>query len=75
MQLMSVNGRRQPDESWIDTIPVPATTRGIPGQAVVRMSFRTYTGPCVFHCHILAHEDNGMMANINVTSRPFAPAR
>ena len=75
MQLMSVNGRRQPDESWIDTIPVPATTRGIPGQVVVRMSFRTYTGPYVFHCHILAHEDNGMMANINVTSRPFAPAR
>ncbi|MBM3664389.1 MAG: multicopper oxidase family protein [Actinobacteria bacterium] len=74
MQLMSVNGRRQPDDSWIDTIPVPATSKGVPGHVVVRMSFRTYTGPYVFHCHILAHEDNGMMANINVTSRPFAPA-
>ena len=45
----------------------------MPGTVVVRMSFRTYTGPYVFHCHILAHEDNGMMANVNVTSADFAP--
>ena len=37
------------------------------GSVVMRMRFRDYTGQYVFHCHILAHEDNGMMAVVNVS--------
>jgi FtsP/CotA-like multicopper oxidase with cupredoxin domain len=33
---------------------------------VVRMRFTDFTGKFVFHCHILNHEDNGMMAVIEV---------
>jgi FtsP/CotA-like multicopper oxidase with cupredoxin domain len=31
------------------------------------MRFRTFTGMYVFHCHILNHEDNGMMGVVNVS--------
>ncbi len=71
MQLMTVNGTRPRwgADSWFDTIAVPATSkRAGNGRVVVRMNFRTYTGSYVFHCHILAHEDNGMMANVQVGS-------
>ena len=71
MQLMSSNGIKPKygADSWIDTIQVPARSKAAgPGRVVVRMAFRTYTGPYVFHCHILAHEDNGMMNNVQVIS-------
>jgi FtsP/CotA-like multicopper oxidase with cupredoxin domain len=48
---------------WHDTIPLP------PKQEVyVVMSFdaRQQIGRFVFHCHILRHEDNGLMAPIEV---------
>ncbi|WP_390914083.1 multicopper oxidase domain-containing protein [Pseudosulfitobacter sp. SM2401] len=39
----------------------------MPDQAVVRMNFRPdVTGKTVYHCHILPHEDNGMMAKMRV---------
>ena len=33
--------------------------------AVIRMKFRTFEGPFVFHCHTLQHEDSMMMFNID----------
>ncbi|NTE87739.1 multicopper oxidase domain-containing protein [Agrobacterium rubi] len=33
---------------------------------VVRMRFLGWPGKTVFHCHILPHEDTGMMQNILV---------
>jgi FtsP/CotA-like multicopper oxidase with cupredoxin domain len=48
---------------WHDTIPLP------PGQPVfVVMSFDAdqQVGRFVFHCHILKHEDSGLMAPIEV---------
>jgi hypothetical protein len=46
---------------WCDTINVPA------GQsATVRHRFGPYTGVSVFHCHILTHEDHGMMSLIEL---------
>lgn len=41
-----------------DTIWVPAN-----GSAVIRVRFKQWRGKDVFHCHKLAHEDQGMMAN------------
>jgi len=37
--------------------------------AVMQIRFSGFTGETVFHCHILAHEGAGMMANILVTPR------
>jgi FtsP/CotA-like multicopper oxidase with cupredoxin domain len=30
------------------------------------MRFRTWTGKSVYHCHILFHEDTGMMQNFMI---------
>jgi len=39
----------------------------LPGQKVlIRMNFPDFVGKSVFHCHILFHEDNGMMANFEI---------
>lgn len=38
-----------------------------PGQKIlIRMAFPDFVGKSVFHCHILFHEDNGMMANFEI---------
>lgn len=48
---------------WHDTIPVPPL-----GRVFVVMSFdaKQQVGRFVFHCHILKHEDKGLMAPIEV---------
>lgn len=39
----------------------------LPGQKVlIRMAFSDFVGKSVYHCHILFHEDNGMMANFEI---------
>jgi FtsP/CotA-like multicopper oxidase with cupredoxin domain len=42
----------------MDTIWIPKDT-----EVVVRMRFLGWPGKTVFHCHILPHEDTGMMQN------------
>ena len=44
-----------------DVVLVPAG-----GWVKVRIPFTTYTGRSVYHCHILDHEDAGMMATVVV---------
>ncbi|MFV0462408.1 MAG: multicopper oxidase family protein [Nostocoides sp.] len=48
---------------WRDVINVPAA-----GQVTVRVPIETYAGTTVYHCHILDHEDLGMMGMIRVTA-------
>lgn len=59
-QVVSINGQKPPREMWKDTVPVPA------GQ-YVDIAF-TYTNPgdWMLHCHIIDHEDNGMMTVVEV---------
>jgi FtsP/CotA-like multicopper oxidase with cupredoxin domain len=47
---------------WRDVVRVPAG-----GTTVVRIAFETFTGTTVYHCHILDHEDAGMMGTVRVT--------
>jgi len=61
-QVISVNGEAYDARSWQDTVVLP-----VGGSVVMRMRFRSYTGQYVFHCHILAHEDHGMMAVVNIS--------
>jgi FtsP/CotA-like multicopper oxidase with cupredoxin domain len=54
---------------WHDTIPVPPRdSMGNPGRVFVSIPFKSpeQEGRFVFHCHILEHEDNGMMAPVEV---------
>ncbi len=75
-----INGEALPEPEWRDTILVPAATGGqVPGSNSRNINladygtitFRTYLDPLypgsfVFHCHILTHEDVGMMQKITV---------
>ena len=61
-QIMSINGKKLDSRSLRDTVPLP-----VGGTVVIRMRFTQFLGRYVFHCHILAHEDGGMMAIVDVT--------
>ena len=55
------------DGGWRDTVLV------LPGETVrVQVTFTRHPGLYLYHCHILEHEDMGMMRNFRVT--PLADA-
>jgi hypothetical protein len=66
-------GNVDPGETrrWHDTIPLPPFAK-----VFVVMSFDAsqQIGRFVFHCHILKHEDNGLMAPIEVLGPSIGPA-
>ncbi|WP_227591353.1 multicopper oxidase family protein [Acinetobacter shaoyimingii] len=59
---------------WKDTLFVPKDY-----EVIVRTQYENFTGDFVLHCHILDHEDQGMMQNVRICdpndkdckSRPF----
>jgi suppressor of ftsI len=63
-QLTEINGVPQPADDRRDIVDVP-----VRGEVKVIIPFTnpTIVGRFVYHCHILAHEDKGMMATIEVT--------
>jgi FtsP/CotA-like multicopper oxidase with cupredoxin domain len=69
-QMLEVDGKPALDNELRDTIEIPYWSGpGTPYHSVkVRMDFRdpTIAGTFVFHCHILLHEDLGMMHKILV---------
>jgi FtsP/CotA-like multicopper oxidase with cupredoxin domain len=66
------NGDRNDIGKVMDTINVPYSRNGQAGEVRLIMPFLKdrIAGRFVYHCHILEHEDGGMMANINVQPRP-----
>ena len=62
-QVISRNGQTEPYAAWKDVVSVN------PGERVrIRMAFRDYTGKTVYHCHVLDHEDRGMMGLLDIQS-------
>ena len=62
-QVISRNGKPEPYPAWRDTVLVRQ------GETVrIRIRFRDFTGKTVYHCHIIDHEDLGMMANLEIVS-------
>ena len=57
-EVISVDGEEQPPGTLMDTVWVEANS-----EVVIRMRFREWVGKSVYHCHILPHEDTGMMQN------------
>jgi FtsP/CotA-like multicopper oxidase with cupredoxin domain len=69
---------------WQDTVAIPACQELVnpddnynerdgsncetPGSVTIRMRFPEITGKFVFHCHILGHEDRGMMQIVEVVA-------
>ncbi len=66
--LLEANGLKMPDPQFLDTVQIPYWPGSGPYPSVkLRMDFRGPTlGDFVYHCHILGHEDGGMMAIIRV---------
>jgi suppressor of ftsI len=61
-QVMSVNGAPAPlGHAWYETFNVP-----VRGSVVIRIRFTDFVGKTVLHCHLLNHEDKGMMAVLNI---------
>lgn len=52
-----------PVPAWKDTVLVRAGTR-----LAVRTAFRDYAGVSMYHCHILDHEDLGMMGALQIAA-------
>jgi FtsP/CotA-like multicopper oxidase with cupredoxin domain len=57
MQIVAEAGRAVDDVRRPDVVNVPARS-GV----TVRIAFAEFAGRTVYHCHILDHEDDGMMA-------------
>ena len=64
-QVMSVNGQPYNAHGLQDTVTIPQG-----GEVVVRIPFEDFVGKFVYHCHILPHEDTGMMGIVEVVD-PF----
>jgi hypothetical protein len=58
------NGERLDIGKMMDTVNVPFARNGRPGEVKLIMPFLEdrIAGRFVYHCHILEHEDGGMMA-------------
>jgi FtsP/CotA-like multicopper oxidase with cupredoxin domain len=62
-QVVEVGGQPQADPVWRDTVFVPP---GKDGSVVIRSRFLDYTGVFMLHCHMMVHEDMGMMQTVEV---------
>ena len=63
-QVTEVNGAPQPFDGYQDIVNIP-----VHGEVKVIIPFTdpVIVGRFVYHCHLLSHEDKGMMATIEVT--------
>src|SRR5438270_185005 len=57
----ATNGVRSTSADWLDTVDVPY---GGSVDLVMDFTDPVIRGMSVFHCHLLSHEDKGMMAKI-----------
>lgn len=75
--VMAQNGVAVTNPQYLDTVNVPYWTGTGPYPSVtLRMDFRgSVVGDFLYHCHILEHEDGGMMATIRVNPAPSRPGR
>jgi FtsP/CotA-like multicopper oxidase with cupredoxin domain len=67
------------DFVWSDVVAIPAGVvlndgSFVPGKVTIRHQFVDFTGTYVLHCHILAHEDRGMMQLVRVVPTKRFPA-
>ena len=62
-QVISRDGQPESLLAWRDTVLVKR------GETVrIRIPFNDFTGKTVYHCHVLDHEDLGMMGNLMINA-------
>ena len=62
-QMVAINGERLAERDWRDTVVVPRK-----GSVTFRSRFLDFTGRFVLHCHMMNHEELGMMQVVEVYS-------
>jgi len=83
-RVLDVDGRPSPAPELLDVVEIPyASATGLhsaegpvrPGRVRLRMTFPAdMAGDIPFHCHLVDHEDNGMMAVLRIL-KTGSPAR
>ena len=64
---------------WQDVIALPPAvistdgTQISPGRVTIRQTYLDFVGTFVLHCHILAHEDRGMMQLVRIVPEALYP--
>jgi FtsP/CotA-like multicopper oxidase with cupredoxin domain len=73
-QVTAINGEPQPFRGRQDVVTLPAATKSGPSTVTILLPFTNpvIAGRFVYHCHIIQHEVQGMMASIYVVD-PAAP--
>jgi FtsP/CotA-like multicopper oxidase with cupredoxin domain len=66
------------DFIWQDVIAIPPAKIDpdgtiTPGRVIIRQAYPDFAGTFVLHCHILAHEDRGMMQLVRIVPRDKYP--
>ncbi len=84
-RLLEIDGQKVADPPLLDVASVPyATATGYhskegpvrPGRVRIKLTFpEAFVGDIPFHCHLVDHEDNGMMAVIRVVPPPRTLAK
>ncbi|MDE5109746.1 MAG: multicopper oxidase family protein, partial [Trichodesmium sp. St7_bin2_1] len=60
-QVLSRNGKPEPYRAWKDVVLVRQGEK-----VLIRMPLQDFVGKTVYHCHILDHEDLGMIGNLEI---------
>lgn len=60
-QVIEVNGEKVDRQGYDDTFGIPRK-----GSIKIRTKYKDFDGKFVLHCHILFHEDNGMMQLVRI---------
>jgi FtsP/CotA-like multicopper oxidase with cupredoxin domain len=53
---------------WLDVLPLPEAAGSDEGYAIIRQQYDDFPGWYVMHCHILGHEERGMMQVLQVVA-------
>ena len=62
-QVISRNGRPEAYRAWRDVVNLKKEDR-----VRIAVPLSDFTGKTVYHCHVLEHEDRGMMGVLEVTA-------
>jgi FtsP/CotA-like multicopper oxidase with cupredoxin domain len=81
-RVLEINGQRQADPQLLDVVNVPFAAnidkpgaQTIPGRVRIKLNFpEDLAGDILFHCHLVDHEDNGMMGMVRVIPKDAAKA-
>lgn len=68
----AINGVTQAQQFMMDNVFIPPATGTGPGTVKILVDFSDplIVGTFLLHCHVLSHEDGGMMAKIRVGTAP-----